>query len=136
VFQSFRLIPWATIQYRNVEFALESNCRSRAENGRNGRGTTWRWWGCRALSTAIPRSSRAACASAWRWPGRLAVEPQLLLMDEPFASLDAQTRELMQMELMEVWSRRRAMVLFVTHSVDEAILLADSVDADGRAARS
>jgi NitT/TauT family transport system ATP-binding protein len=57
----------------------------------------------------------------------LAVEPQILLMDEPFASLDAQTRELMQAELMSIWAQRRVTVLFVTHSVDEAILLADQV---------
>src|SRR5690606_4529797 len=57
----------------------------------------------------------------------LAGEPHTLLMDEPFASIDAQTRELMQIELMRLWSLRQATVLFVTHSVDEAILLADDI---------
>jgi NitT/TauT family transport system ATP-binding protein len=57
----------------------------------------------------------------------LATEPGILLMDEPFASIDAQTRELMQIELMRIWTVRRPVVLFVTHSVDEAIVLADRI---------
>jgi NitT/TauT family transport system ATP-binding protein len=57
----------------------------------------------------------------------LAPEPQVLLMDEPFASIDAQTRELMQFELMRLWSINKGVVIFVTHSVDEAIVLADRV---------
>ncbi len=64
---------------------------------------------------------RAALARA------LVTEPDILLMDEPFASIDAQTRELMQMELMRIWGERRGVVVFVTHSVDEAVLLADQV---------
>jgi NitT/TauT family transport system ATP-binding protein len=57
----------------------------------------------------------------------LAPSPRVLLMDEPFASIDAQTRELMQIELMRIWTVRRPVVLFVTHSVDEAIVLADRI---------
>ncbi len=57
----------------------------------------------------------------------LATEPGILLMDEPFASIDAQTRELMQIELMRIWTVRSPVVLFVTHSVDEAIILADRI---------
>jgi NitT/TauT family transport system ATP-binding protein len=57
----------------------------------------------------------------------LATEPSILLMDEPFASIDAQTRGLMQFELMRIWSERKGVVVFVTHSVDEAVLLADRV---------
>ena len=67
------------------------------------------------------QQSRVAIARA------LLPEPSILLMDEPFASIDAQTRELMQIELMRLWSRMRSLVLFVTHSVDEAILLADRI---------
>ena len=58
---------------------------------------------------------RAALARA------LATEPEILLMDEPFASIDAQTRELMQVELLRIWGARRGVVVFVTHSVDEAV---------------
>ncbi|TGD60261.1 ABC transporter ATP-binding protein, partial [Tabrizicola sp. WMC-M-20] len=57
----------------------------------------------------------------------LAPDPRVLLMDEPFASIDAQTRELMQIELLKIWAQRQSTVIFVTHSVDEAILLADQI---------
>ena len=57
----------------------------------------------------------------------LAVNPKILLMDEPFASLDAQTRNRMQVELLRVWDRDRKTVVFVTHSIDEAVFLADEV---------
>ena len=57
----------------------------------------------------------------------LAIDPQILLMDEPFSSLDAQTREIMQTELMRIWEAGRKTVLFVTHQIDEAVFLADRV---------
>ena len=57
----------------------------------------------------------------------LVTEPSILLMDEPFASIDAQTRELMQIELMRIWAEKKGVVVFVTHSVDEAVLLADKL---------
>jgi NitT/TauT family transport system ATP-binding protein len=56
-----------------------------------------------------------------------AVNPDVLLMDEPFAALDAQTREIMQTELLEIWNRDRKTVMFITHQLDEAVLLADRV---------
>ena len=57
----------------------------------------------------------------------LAIDPEILLMDEPFAALDAQTREIMQTELMRIWEQGRKTVLFVTHQIDEAVFLADRV---------
>ena len=57
----------------------------------------------------------------------LAIDPDILLMDEPFASLDAQTREIMQTELLRIWEKGRKTVLFVTHQIDEAVFLADRV---------
>ena len=57
----------------------------------------------------------------------LAIDPQILLMDEPFSSLDAQTREIMQTELMRIWEEGRKTVLFVTHQIDEAVFLSDRV---------
>ena len=57
----------------------------------------------------------------------LAIDPEILLMDEPFAALDAQTREIMQAELLRIWERGQKTVLFVTHQIDEAIYLSDRV---------
>ena len=57
----------------------------------------------------------------------LAIDPEILLMDEPFSSLDAQTREIMQTELMRIWEEGRKTVLFVTHQIDEAVFLSDRV---------
>ncbi|MDT8858118.1 ABC transporter ATP-binding protein [Paracoccaceae bacterium Fryx2] len=125
VFQSFRLLPWATVR-ANVEFALEPLGLDRAER----RARADRYLALVGLAGSADRHpgqlsggmrQRVALARA------LAVEPDILLMDEPFASLDAQTRELLQIELMAIWARHRALVLFVTHSVDEAILLADRI---------
>jgi NitT/TauT family transport system ATP-binding protein len=125
VFQSFRLIPWATVA-RNVEFALEALPISRAERAERVR----RYLALVGLSRAgesYPGQLSGGMRQRVALARALAVEPEILLMDEPFASLDAQTRELMQIELMSIWARHRAMVLFVTHSVDEAILLADRI---------
>ena len=57
----------------------------------------------------------------------LATDPEVLLMDEPFAALDAQTREFMQSELLKIWSKQEKTVLFITHQIDEAVYLADRV---------
>jgi NitT/TauT family transport system ATP-binding protein len=57
----------------------------------------------------------------------LAVDPDILLMDEPFAALDAQTREIMQRELLRIWGQRKKTVVFITHQIDEALYLADRV---------
>ena len=57
----------------------------------------------------------------------LAIDPQVLLMDEPFSALDAQTREIMQTELLRIWNAGRKTVLFITHQIDEAVFLADRI---------
>lgn len=125
VFQSFRLIPWATVA-RNVAFPLEVSGAPpalRAERVAHYLDLV----GLSRFADAYPAElsggmkQRAALARA------LATEPRILLMDEPFASIDAQTRELMQDELLRIWDARRGVVVFVTHSVDEAVLLADRI---------
>lgn len=125
VFQSFRLIPWATVA-DNVAFPLEVTGTApdlRAERVARYLDLV----GLARFADAYPAElsggmrQRAALARA------LATEPRILLMDEPFASIDAQTRELMQDELLRIWERRRGNVVFVTHSVDEAVFLADQI---------
>jgi NitT/TauT family transport system ATP-binding protein len=125
VFQSFRLIPWQRVR-DNVAFGLAVIGMPRAE--RRARADHYlELVGLTRFADAWPHElsggmkQRAALARA------LATDPDVLLMDEPFASLDAQTRELMQIELMRLWSERPRVVVFVTHSVDEAIVLADRI---------
>ena len=125
VFQSFRLIPWATSPITSASRSTSTAWHQRGAG--SGSRTTSGSSASSRFATAYPNElsggmkQRAALARA------LATEPEILLMDEPFASIDAQTRELMQYELMRIWGERRGVVVFVTHSVDEAVLLADRV---------
>jgi NitT/TauT family transport system ATP-binding protein len=125
VFQSFRLLPWRTIR-DNVGFTVELGGMSADE--RNERVERYlEMVGLKRFADAYPNElsggmkQRAALARA------LIAEPRYLLMDEPFAALDAQTREFMQIELAKLWTHHKSIVVFVTHSVDEAILLSDRI---------
>ena len=125
VFQAFRLIPWATVQ-ANVEFALTAtglNKHERAERALRYIALV----GLQRFAQSYPGELSGGMKQRVALARAFASEPSILLMDEPFASIDAQTRELMQVELMKLWAQHRATVLFVTHSVDEAIMLADRV---------
>ncbi|KKB76824.1 ABC transporter ATP-binding protein [Devosia limi DSM 17137] len=125
VFQSFRLIPWLTAQ-ANVEFALRSLALSRPDRQAQAHeylGLV----GLTGFAQAYPAELSGGMKQRVALARALACEPRILLMDEPFASIDAQTRELMQVELMRLWARRKSAVLFVTHSVDEAIVLSDQI---------
>ncbi|MCW5719531.1 MAG: ABC transporter ATP-binding protein [Devosia sp.] len=125
VFQSFRLIPWSTIR-GNIEFALVESIKDKAE--RQERADRYiDLVGLSRFANAYPSELSGGMRQRVALARALATEPDILLMDEPFASIDAQTRELMQLELMRLWSARQSVALFVTHSVDEAILLADQV---------
>jgi NitT/TauT family transport system ATP-binding protein len=125
LFQEPALFPWLSVR-RNVEFALELIGTPKDERA----DITMHWLRrvhLARFADAQPHElsggmrSRAALARA------LACRPQVLLADEPFAALDAQTREILQRELQEVWSEVRNTFIFVTHNVREAVFLADRV---------
>ncbi|WP_417582812.1 ABC transporter ATP-binding protein [Pelagibacterium sp.] len=125
VFQAFRLIPWANVQ-ANIEFALESLELSKAERAERARHYL-DLVGLSRSAKAYPAQLSGGMKQRVALARALAGEPRVLLMDEPFASLDAQTRELMQGELLSIWRRLTPTVMFVTHSVDEALVLADTI---------
>jgi NitT/TauT family transport system ATP-binding protein len=125
VFQSFRLVPWLTVE-SNVAFGLDTN--GMAEGPRRERvGHYLDLVGLTRFAHSYPTELSGGMKQRVALARALATEPSILLMDEPFASIDAQTRGLMQFELMRIWSERKGVVVFVTHSVDEAVLLADRV---------
>jgi NitT/TauT family transport system ATP-binding protein len=125
VFQSFRLMPWRTIR-ANVYFPLEVHDVPRREYEERA-DYYLAMMGLHRFAESYPRElsggmqQRAALARA------LIAQPAFLLMDEPFAALDAQTREFMQIEVMKIRQKLKSVVVFVTHSVDEAVLLSDQV---------
>lgn len=125
VFQEFSLFRWRTVR-RNVEFALECNRVPRAKRGPIIESLL-RQVGLAHEADAYPdrlsggMKQRVAIARA------LAYDPEMLLMDEPFGALDAQTRLIMQGLLLDVWEGSGKTVLFVTHDIDEAIYLADRI---------
>jgi NitT/TauT family transport system ATP-binding protein len=134
VFQSFRLIPWATAA-RNVSFGLELAGAARAEQD----AASVRYLDVVGLgrhAKAYPSELSGGMKQRVALARALATEPTILLMDEPFASLDAQTREIMQLDLLQLWGERKASVVFVTHSVEEAILLGDRIIIMGAAPNS
>lgn len=125
VFQSYTLFEWMTVE-ENIRFALEKSALSKAEKsemvahfieavGLAGFEKAWP----KQLSGGMKQ--RVAIARA------LVYKPSILLMDEPFGALDAQTRGMMQELLLQIWTDHRVTCLFVTHDVDEAIFLADRV---------
>lgn len=125
VFQSFRLIPWATVA-QNIEFALLDSVVQKHER-KERVALNLELVGLRGVANAYPDALSGGMKQRVALARALAPDPRVLLMDEPFASIDAQTRELMQIELMRIWAARQSTVMFVTHSVDEAIFLADQI---------
>lgn len=125
VFQEFGLLPWRTV-LANVELGLElkgvpvAARRSRAME-------LIQMTGLAGFETHYPHELSGGMKQRVGLARALATDPQVLLMDEPFAALDAQTRDLMQTELLSVWERTRKTVIFVTHSIEEAAYLSDRV---------
>ena len=125
MFQDDRLLPWRTAQ-RNVEFALEAGTTPKDERERRGRDAL-RLVGLQTFEDAFPYQLSGGMRSRVALARSLVTEPRILLMDEPFSRLDAQTRSLMHRELLRIHDLKRMTVVFVTHDVEEAVLLADEV---------
>jgi NitT/TauT family transport system ATP-binding protein len=130
VFQSDCLLPWRTVQ-RNTEVGLEINGRLDAATRERARGLL-KLVGLEGFERYYPWQLSGGMRQRVNLARALAIDPQVLLMDEPFSALDAQTREIMQTELLRIWSSGMKTVLFITHQIDEAVFLADRVIVLGR----
>jgi NitT/TauT family transport system ATP-binding protein len=125
VFQEDRMLPWRTVR-RNVAIGLEL----KGVPKRDAAATADRLLdlvGIPGFANHYPRELSGGMRQRANIARALAIDPDVLLMDEPFASLDGQTREIMQAELLRVWDESRKTVLFVTHQIDEAVYLSDRV---------
>jgi len=125
MFQDDRLLPWRTA-IRNVEFALEAGSLPKGERAQRSRETL-RLVQLEGFEEAFPYQLSGGMRSRVALARSLVTNPRILLMDEPFSRLDAQTRTLMHDELLWIHQLKRMTVVFVTHDVSEAVLLADQV---------
>ncbi len=125
VFQDPSLLPWRTV-LKNVIYGLE--CQGRADAEREGQARQLiKLVGLAGFEHHYPHELSGGMQQRVNLARALAVDPEILLTDEPFAALDAQTREFMQVELLRIWSETRKTVLFVTHQINEAVFLSDRV---------
>ena len=125
VFQQDRLLPWRGVE-RNTLIGPEIQ-RRQTGAVRTLANSLIDLVGLSGFEKHYPHELSGGMRQRVNLARALAVEPEVLLMDEPFASLDAQTREIMQTELLRIWSETKKTVLFVTHQIDEAVFLSDRV---------
>jgi NitT/TauT family transport system ATP-binding protein len=125
VFQQFGLFPWKTV-YENVAYGLRLAGASK-EQIRESVPRHIELVGLEGFEKAYPYQLSGGMQQRTGLARALATEPHVLLMDEPFASIDAQTREILQFELLRIWERRPTSMVFVTHSIEEAVLMGDRV---------
>ncbi|MPZ22966.1 MAG: ATP-binding cassette domain-containing protein [Dehalococcoidia bacterium] len=126
VFQEAGLLPWRSV-VRNVEFGLEMRPRGQRQDLRARALHYVEMVGLRAFANHHPGQLSGGMKQRVNLARALVANPELLLMDEPFAALDAQTRDMMAVELLSIWERDKKTVIFVTHSLEEAVFLSDRV---------
>jgi NitT/TauT family transport system ATP-binding protein len=125
LFQDYGLFPWRTV-LGNVEYGLEVKGVSRADRRTRARQCL-ELVGLADFARSHPHELSGGMKQRVALARALAVEPEVLFMDEPFGALDAITRMRMQDELIRLWQERRRTIVFVTHDIDEALYLADRV---------
>ena len=125
VFQHFGLFPWKTV-YENVAYGLRM-AKAPKETIAERVPRFIEMVGLSGFEKAYPYQLSGGMQQRTGLARALAVEPEVLLMDEPFASIDAQTREVLQFELLRIWESRPTSMVFVTHSIEEAVLMGDRV---------
>jgi NitT/TauT family transport system ATP-binding protein len=126
VFQHSSLLPWRTI-LGNIRYGMELQKRFDKQVMRERTEHFVKLVGLTGFERHYPSELSGGMQQRVNLARALAADPKVLLMDEPFAALDAQTREFMQAELLKIWSEAQKTVLFITHQINEAIYLADRV---------
>src|SRR5574342_370283 len=125
VFQEFALFPWRTVRH-NVGFGLEE-LRAAPEERKDRVARFIAMTGLEGFEDKFPHQLSGGMRQRVGIARALAVDPAVLLMDEPFSALDAQTRTLMMEELLTIWTRTRQSIVYVTHNIQEAVYMADRV---------
>ena len=126
VFQEYALMPWLSVR-DNVSFGLELRGRMHEKGARENVEHFIELVGLRGFERSFPHELSGGMRQRVGLARALVTEPRILLMDEPFAAVDAMTREVMQGELERIIAQTRQTVIFITHSIDEAIALADRI---------
>lgn len=125
VMQGYALFPWRTVR-KNVEFGLEIKKVPQKERQEISQQYL-ELVGLKNFEDRYPHELSGGMKQRVAIARALAYDPDVLLMDEPFAAVDAQTREVLQEELLRIWEKTKKTIVFVTHGIDEAVFLADRV---------
>jgi len=125
VFQEYSLFPWRTV-LKNITFSLELKKIPKAERNKIA-NEYLELVGLEKFADSYPHELSGGMKQRVAIARALVNDPKILLMDEPFGAVDAQTRNRLQQELLKIWEKEQKTIMFITHSVDEAVFLADRV---------